>query len=160
MDHFTKLVHRTGRTVAIIGGGLLVGLMLLTVANIIYRFFGGVIIGSFELIELTIVPIAGFSLVYAGMWHTHVTVKILVVRFPERIQGLMKSFAALLGIGIWGLMAWNTAEFFLGKRFFDETELLGVLLWPFRYAWVLGLFIFTLVILIDFYRGLYRGANK
>jgi TRAP-type C4-dicarboxylate transport system permease small subunit len=71
MDHFTRLVHRTGRTVAIIGGGLLVGLMLLTVANIIYRFFGGVIIGSFELIELTIVPIAGFSLVYAGMWHTH-----------------------------------------------------------------------------------------
>lgn len=160
MDDFAELVHRTGRVVTIIGGGLLVGIMLLTVANVVYRFFGGVIAGSFELTELIIIPIAGFSLVYAAMWQTHVVVRVLVSRFSKRTQAITAIFASLLGIGIWGLMAWSTVGFFLGKRLSDQTELLGIPFLPFRYAWVFGLILFALVLLIDFYRASSRAVNK
>lgn len=160
MDYFAKLIHHAGRIVTIIGGAFLVGIMLLTVANVIYRFFGGVIIGSYELIELAIIPVAGFALVYAAIWKTHVVVQILVSRFSKRIQAIMESFASLLGIGLWGLMAWSTVGFFVGKRLSDRTELLGIPFQPFRYAWVLGLFLFALVILIGFYRAFSRAVNK
>ena len=160
MDHFAKLIHNTGRIVAIIGGALLVGIMLLTVSNVIYRFFGSVIIGSYEIIELTISPVAGFSLVYAAIWKTHIVVKILVSRFSKRIQAITESFASLLGIGLWGLMAWSTVGFFLGKRLSDQTEVLEISIQPFRYAWIFGLFLLTLVILVGFYRALSRAVNK
>jgi TRAP-type C4-dicarboxylate transport system permease small subunit len=160
MDYFAKLIHNTGRIVTIIGGALLVGIMLLIVANVFYRFFGGVIIGSYEIIELTIMPVAGFSLVYAAIWKTHVVVKILVSRFSKRIQAITESFASLLGIGLWGLMAWSTVGFFSGGRLLDRTEVLKIPFLPFRYVWVFGLLLFSLVILVGLYRALSRAVNK
>lgn len=160
MDYFTRFVYRTSKVTTHIGGGILLGLMVLIVANVVYRRFGGVIAGTYELVELLIIPVIGFSFAYAAIEKAHVVVRILVSRLSKRMQVIAESFAVLLGIGVWGVIAWGTASFFSRGSLLDRTEVLGIPRQPFRFVWVFSLVLFALILVIDFYRTLSQARKK
>jgi TRAP-type C4-dicarboxylate transport system permease small subunit len=162
MGHFAKVVHRIAGVGTVIGAGFLIGAMLLMVANIVYRFFGGVIAGTYELVGLFMVVTAAFALGYTALRQGHVVVKIVVSRFSKRTQAIIESFTSAIGLGLLALIVWESVWLTREKVLVggEESAMLGVPFLPFRCAWMLGLFLFCLVLLIDLLKALSRVKSK
>lgn len=160
MNRFADVVRR----IIVLGTGLgavfLAGIMVLIVASIITRFFGRVIPGSYEMIELMIVVTVAFALAYAGLRQGHVTVNIIVSRFPQRFQGIVAGFTCLISLGIWGLMAWVAYDIAVEKGILEVTDYFLVPYIPFRFIFALGLLLLSLVFLIDMYKAMKRGLKR
>ncbi|MFC1532104.1 TRAP transporter small permease [Thermodesulfobacteriota bacterium] len=161
MESFAKIVHRVIMVCTAGGGAFLVGIMALTVANVISRLFGRAIAGSYEISELLIVVTVAFAIGYTAMMQRHITVKILVSRFSPRTQAIVGSISSILCLGIWAVIAWASIRVALEKTLAGEySDLLEVPFFPFRSVWVFGLILLCLVFLIDLFKALSRGVNK
>ena len=160
MEYFAYIVRRiTGIGVAL-GAAFLVGMMVLIVANIIYRLTGHVITGSYELSELLIVVTVAFALGYAAVQKSHVVVKILVSRFPQRWQAILEAFTSFLSMGTWAVIAWASSLIFLDRWLTEESEMLLVPFLPFRLVLLFGLILISLVYLIYMFMALRKAVMK
>jgi TRAP-type C4-dicarboxylate transport system permease small subunit len=161
MKYLTRVVRGIGGAGVILGGGTLTAIMMLVVANVLVRFFGQVIAGTYELIEITIVVTIAFAVGYTALEQGHVTVAIVVSRFSKHVQTIFQTFTLVISVGYLGLMVWATLDLIHAKAPLGEkTELLGVPFQPFRYIWLLGLLFFCFVLLIDLFRALRQGVRK
>jgi TRAP-type C4-dicarboxylate transport system permease small subunit len=162
MDYFANIVRRTGKIGIGIGGGLLVAIMALIVSNVIYRFFGGVITGSYELTQYMIVVVVGFAMVYTALMKGHVLVRVVVSRLPQWALAIAESFNSILSMGVVWLLAWATTLYLLKRGFVGEanTDLLELPYFPLKCVWVFTLILFSLVYLVDLYNALSRLVRK
>jgi TRAP-type C4-dicarboxylate transport system permease small subunit len=160
MDLFAKILRRTIGFGNAIGGAFLVGMMVLIVANIVYRIFGRVITGSYELSELMIVVAASFALGYAGLAKSHVDVKIVVEKFPERLQAILETFTSFLTMGTWGIIAYASAIIMIERWHSEVSEMLEVPNSPFRLILLIGLILVALVYLVDMISALRKAVKK
>jgi TRAP-type C4-dicarboxylate transport system permease small subunit len=161
MDTIAGIIQRIGKAGAAIGAVTLLAVMLLIVSNIVYRFFGGVIAGTYELIGPLVVVTAVFALVYTALTQSHIVIKILTSRFPRRIQAIVQSIIGLIGLGLWALIAWGSIGLMIQKAANGEaTYLLHVPILPFRIMWELGLILFCLVLLVDLIKSLSGVTGK
>lgn len=144
------------------GAGFLVAMMALTVANVIYRFFGGVIQGTYELTGLMMAMSAGFALAYVTLKQRNVVVQILSSRFSKRVQAILQIFNSIMGIVIWGLIAWVTTNYLFKRGFVGEgyTETLGVPYFPAKCIWVIALTICTLVFVVELIKASSQVVGK
>jgi TRAP-type C4-dicarboxylate transport system permease small subunit len=143
-----------------LGAAFLVGMMVLIVANIIYRLFGHVIAGSYELSELLIVVTVAFALGYAALQKSHVAVKILVSRFPQRWQAILEVFTSFLSMGTWAVIAWAGALILSERWLTEESEMLLIPFFPFRCVLLFGLILLSLVYLILMVMALRQAGKK
>jgi TRAP-type C4-dicarboxylate transport system permease small subunit len=158
---FANCIHWIGGKGTVLSVGSLVGIMLLVVANIIARFFGTVIIGTIELVELMIVVTVAFALGYTAQRQSHVVVKVVVSRFSPRAQAILKVFTTALSIGVCAVIVWASAGIMYERALLgEETELLSVPSFPFRFIWVFGLILFCFVLLIDLCNAISGAARK
>ncbi|MFW5899033.1 MAG: TRAP transporter small permease [Jiangellaceae bacterium] len=129
-----------------VAGALIVGVMLLTVYNILGRWlFGEPFRGTIELTELAMLGIVYLGLGYAQHRDSHISVDLLYRRFRRPTRKAIDLFAAVLSVGILGLMAWQLAAYAevlsSGGR---ETAARGLPLAPFAYAAVVGVLAYAL----------------
>lgn len=143
-----------------LGAAFLTGMMVLIVANVIYRLSGHVIAGSYELSELMIVVAVAFALGYAALKKSHVVVKIVVSRFPQRWQSILEAFMSLISLATWAAIAWAGFLILSNRWLTEETDLLDVPYLPFRFVFVFGLGLLCLVYLIDLFRALSQAVRK
>jgi len=88
---------------------LLVIMMLLTVADVILRYFlDSPIHGSMELTEFLMVCVGTLGLAWCALQGGHIKVDLIVSRFPQRAQKFIDSFNYLLVIAISGIIASQT----------------------------------------------------
>jgi len=143
-----------------IGAAFLVGMMVLVVANIIYRLFGHVIPGSFELSELMIVVAVASALGYAAVHKSHIVVKIVVSRFSQRWQAIIEVLMSLISLATWAVIAWASFNV-LSQRWLTEiTDLLDIPYLPFRIIFVVGLVLLCLVYVTDLFRALSQAVKR
>ena len=160
MAYFTKIVRRLIEIGTALGAAFLVGMMVLIVANIVYRMTGHVIPGSFELSELMIVVTAAFALGYAALQKSHVDVNIVVSHFPPRVRSVMAVVVAFLSMGTWAVVAWASAVILSDRWLTEETDMLLIPYLPFRIVLFVGLILISLVYLIDMIRALREAVMK
>lgn len=160
MDYVANIFRRLNRGGMAIGAAFLTGMMVLIVANIIYRLFGHVIPGSYEISELMIVVAVAFALGYAAAQKSHVVVKIVVSRFPPRTQAILEVLMSLISLATWAVIAWASTNVLSARWLTEVTDLLDVPYLPFRIVWVLGLVMFCLVYLTDLFRALSQSVRK
>ena len=160
MNRFTDIVRR----ITVLGTGLgsifLAGIMVLIVASIITRFFGRVIPGSYELIELMIVVSVAFSLAYSGIKRGHVVVKIIVDLFPERVQDIIAGFTNFISLIFWGVVAWAAYKITVEKGILEVTDDLLIPYMPFRFIFAFGLLLLAMAFLIEMVKALKRGLKR
>lgn len=147
-----RLINRLNRYCTIgtiVGSVFLIWIILITVANIIVRLFGPTIIGAYQLVELTVVIAVAFALPYTAQQKAHTMVKALVLHFPQRIQALCEAFTSFIGLVTWGVIAWSSAVLMIERGLAERTEVLELPFLPSRIAWVLGLTIVCLIVLLD-----------
>lgn len=160
MSYFANIISRISSIGTIVASVFLAALMLLIVAVVILRPFGKVIAGSYELIVLIIVVTIGFAFAHTALKRGHICVTLLVSRFSERTQAIVDSITMFLGLCTWGLIFWAGIYIMRQKWLLEVTELLEVPYLPFRFVWVFGLLLFSLVYLIDMYNALKKAVRR
>lgn len=156
MGSIENAIRRISNLASGLGAAVLVAIMALVVANIGFRFFGRVIPGTYELVQLLIVVTAAFALAQTAHDKGHIVVSVLLSRLPVRGQMVTLCITSFIGFAIWGLLAWGTVAA-MGEGWLEETtELLEVPFWPVKLCWVLGLILLSLLLLMEFINGLRR----
>ena len=145
-----------------IGKVILAAMMFLTFADVFLRYvFNRPITGSYELTEYMMVIVIGFGIAYCAVVKGHITIDIVVSRFPKRAQAIVDSTTCLIGLGLFYLITWQAAVHLKGH--FEGGIASVVLLiptFPFIAALTLGSAMFTLVLLTHFVEFLSQAVRK
>lgn len=160
MSFFVNFIRRIIAVGAAIGGVFLVAMMILIAANIIFRVFGRVIPGSFEINELLIVVTASFALSYAAVHESHVDVKIVVSKLPIKYQAIVEACTSCLSMIVWGISAYASSLIMSERWLTEKTEMLYIPYLPFRLVLVFGLILLSLVYLINMLTALGKVIAK
>lgn len=134
----------------LVGGIFLVGMILLTCADILFRTLGFPVQGAFELMGF-FGAIAGTS----ALGHTqtrrgHIAVDILLRRFPKPVARSLSALNHLLCGVFFTLIAWQVAEKgLILLRTGEVSETLRVGYWPFLFGMAAGCFWLALALFHD-----------
>ena len=120
MNKFSRIIEKITNYCMILGSGITLAVTLLIVANVVIRFFGGVIGGTYELVEILICASVAFALAYAGIVDGHVSVHIILDRLPPSVQFISGIITKILGIVIWMIMFYFSFKVIQLKYITDE----------------------------------------
>ncbi len=112
-----------------IGGAALTFMMLLTVADILMRAGGHPIMGTYEIVALSLAMVIGFGIPKVSLDRGHVYMEFLVQRFSRRTRAIMNTFTRILCIVLFALMGYNL--FTVGNEFHMTGEVSSTLQIPF-----------------------------
>jgi TRAP-type C4-dicarboxylate transport system permease small subunit len=132
------------------GAVFLIVIMFIICSNVIFRIFGAVIPGTYELVEITVVIVAGFALSDTEFHRRHTNVDMVVVHLPKRIRLWLENACNLVSWVYWVLIAWASTSLLIAKASRGETtDILKISVIPFRAVWVLGLILICFVIIYN-----------
>jgi TRAP-type C4-dicarboxylate transport system permease small subunit len=143
------------------GAALLTLMMLLTVIDVILRYLGRPITGTFELMAFAGALVTGFALAQTSLDGAHVNVDILVEVVSGGKKKILFAFNRLLGIGVFGLLAW--ALFAKGNELYSAGEVsltLHLPYYPVAYGLSLCCLGETLVLISDMFKMLFGGNHE
>jgi TRAP-type C4-dicarboxylate transport system permease small subunit len=152
------------RGMGVVAAIVLAFMMLLTVADVIGRyFFSRPIKGTWELVGLLLVCAGTWGLAYCQMEKAHISITIMEGFFSRRVRAAMSALACLIGLGGFSFISWQT--FLLAKKFFllprmDETDTLGLPFSPFILLLSIGAGMMALMLVIDVIRSISEVLRK
>ncbi|UCF56187.1 MAG: TRAP transporter small permease, partial [Deltaproteobacteria bacterium] len=110
MAYSERVIHSLSRVCDRIAQGAVVAMMLLVVANIIWRVIpkiGHPIYGTYDVVMILGSIVVAFALGYCAVQRGHIAVEIVVARFPQRVQAIIDSITGVLSVGIFAIISWQ-----------------------------------------------------
>jgi len=133
-----------------VAGTFMVAMILITCANIFSRLVWAPVKGTFELMGFFGAVVTAFALGYTQAKKAHISVDILVNRFPKRVQKFLNGINSVICMIFFTLAGWQIAKLGNTLRTSGEvTETLRIIYYPFTYGVALGCFLLSLVLLIE-----------
>jgi TRAP-type C4-dicarboxylate transport system permease small subunit len=159
-----KYVQLTIQKVCIIGRNVaavfLLAVVAVMVANVVYRAIGGIIPGTFDLVELLIVPAVGFALVTVEYQKRHTVVDMVTIHLPAGFRSVLEIVVSIISFCYWLALCWAGWKMLLRKMATGEaTQLLQVSVTPFRIVWVFTL-AWICVVIISHVVKMIKGGEK
>ncbi|MEW6185093.1 MAG: TRAP transporter small permease [Thermodesulfobacteriota bacterium] len=111
-------------------------MMLLSTADVVLRLFNRPIPGAYELIGFLGTVVVSFALAFTSLEKGHISVELLVIRLPFRLQLFIEGFHQLLGTFLLGLIA--SQAFFYALDIKKSGEVSLTLQWP-LYPFIFGI---------------------
>jgi TRAP-type C4-dicarboxylate transport system permease small subunit len=146
------MVQSFSRLICWIAGCSLVGMMLITCADVVGRYLGYPIKGTFDIVGLLGTLVAALPLAYTQMMKRHVAMDFMATHGDRFVQTLANTIVCLLGMGVYALIAWRC--FVLGTKFLTVgrvSDTIELAMFPFVYVAAFGCALNCLVLLIDLY---------
>ena len=144
-----------------VGGICLVGMMLLTCADVVAGFFGHPLLGSEELAGMMAFLLLAFALPSTELEKGHVGVNLLHMRLSPRIRNVNDCLVALLSSALFCLVAWQCWAY--ASEMGASGQVSATLQFP-TYYLIYGVSfacaILALVIFIEFLALLKRRGNQ
>lgn len=150
MESLANFIRRVGTLLGIIGAACLVAVMVVIIANVVLRLLSSSILGTVEIVQLVIVPMAAFALGYTAIKKAHVAITLVTSHLSPSVNRVLAIITTLLSIGIWATILWQGASITWEKWLIPEKT--TILVWPvapLRLTLVLGVIILCLVLLTD-----------
>lgn len=131
-------------------------MMLMIVAEILFRFlFKQSIPGVIEVTEFMMITLAFFGMGYTALRKGHLTVDLVTEHLPRRVQVVLNVFTGLLCLAVVFVMAWQAAlQVGAMHESGETTGVLGMPYYPMFLLVAVGVFLFLLVLLADFFDSL------
>lgn len=107
MNAIINGLKRLRSVLKIIGAVSLVGMMVLTCADVVGRYLGHPIFGSVEIVGYLAVMTAIMSLAYTHKEKGHIGVEILVRNFSKHTQDGIEIFTHVIGAVLSGVITWR-----------------------------------------------------
>jgi len=143
-----EVIRGMNRWVAGVGAWSLVFLMLLTAADVVGRdLLGHPVPGTVELSQYLLAVFILSGLAYTQQIKGHVNVSILISRLPVSGQLFLKLISSVLGLALFGLLAWQ--GWVVGLAEHTVSDLLRIPQFPFRILVAVAGFLMCLELLID-----------
>jgi TRAP-type C4-dicarboxylate transport system permease small subunit len=133
-----------------VAGITMIGMVLLTCANIFLRCVWVPIKGVYELMGFFGAIVTAFALGYTQAKRGHVGIDIVVNQFSAQAQRILKGITYCICMVFFALAGWQTVKW--GTTIWqtgEVTETLRIIFYPFVYGVALGCFILCLVFLVD-----------
>ncbi len=102
-----KVVQLISQYLNKIAGILLLGMMLLTCADVIGGIFNYPILGAEELTSLMAAVLLGFSLPSAHNDKANIGVEFIYMKFPDRMKRINDCIISMLSCFLFGLITWQ-----------------------------------------------------
>lgn len=162
LAHAEKVLNIIFRTMGQIGIGVLVAMMLITVADVFMRYvFNKPIVGTTEIIQFTMLTLSFLGLVWCTMLKGHIKVDLLTKYIPYTPRLISESVFYLLGLGLYALICWRSfihTEHLLLKEV--ASEVLDIPVPPFYLVIVVASGCVTLILLIAIIRNIIEVVKK
>ena len=129
---------------------LIAGLMFLTAMDVIGRFFGRPISGSYQISELTQLWIICLAWPFTLSVSSHVSVNFFIAKRSPITKKAAQILTRVISMGIFAAIAWQGS--IMVGRSFEQGELVNILnvpLYPFQLAVPIGAFISFLALFVQ-----------
>jgi TRAP-type C4-dicarboxylate transport system permease small subunit len=157
---FLRAISKLSKLTNSIAGITLVLMMFLTVTDVILRYLGKPITGTFELTSFGGAIVAGFAIAQTSLDGAHVKVDMLSEALSAQSRVLLLIFTKSVGIGVFVLLAW--ALFLKGNdlhKVKEVSQTLNVPYYPIAYGLSFGCAVECLVLLSNILKTIVRGAK-
>lgn len=162
-------VMLTLRALSVVAGVLLLGVILLTVADVVSRSTRDrSILGTVDIASMLLVAIAFLGLASAEVDGRHVAVELFESRFGVRTRMVFSAVRTLLLIGLGVLLVWGLTEVFASAAARGETTntILRLPTWPAKLVLLVSFVAFFVVavwkelLTVAALRAEQNGANR
>lgn len=134
-------------------------MMLLTVLDVILRFFRSPIPGTYEIVGLLGALAISFALGYTSMEKGHIAVDFLVQRFSDTVKMVISAVNNIIAMLFFAVAAWQSILYGAGLLKAGEVSMtLQVPTWPFVFGIAVGCILLCLVLLVEIMRA-FRGVT-
>lgn len=150
------MFERFLRSLALLGGAALLGLMALVVFDVVMRYVLRLpFLGAYELTELIMVLVVFLGLPYCAITDGHVAVDAFDAWLNRPAFRWLHSVVALVGAALLAVMGWETVRHALrGKERGEATNMLKIDLFPFELLAAASLALFCAVLLYQAWKHL------
>lgn len=155
-----RISHYLNLVLMGIAGLFLVGMIVLTCANVFLRLVWIPVAGTFELMGYFGAVLTAFAMGYTQIKKGYIAVDIVVLRFSKRVQNVLKGANAIICTGFFTLATWQISKYAANLRETEEvTETLQIVYYPFTYAVAVGCGALALVFFMEFLKTLIPGKE-
>jgi TRAP-type C4-dicarboxylate transport system permease small subunit len=110
-ERLSHIIDRIMAAMKVVGAGCLIGMTLLTCADVVGRFFRHPIFGSVEIVGFMATLAVAMALPYTHRIKGHIGVEILVRKLSQRTQRIVDICTGLLSLALFGIVAWRMAVY-------------------------------------------------
>jgi TRAP-type C4-dicarboxylate transport system permease small subunit len=149
MKKYLSFMQAVNKGMDFVAATVLVLIMLITSLDVVLRYLGYPIQGSYDLVTFGAAFVIGFALPRTSWDRVHITVDILVEKIPKK-RAILDVITRIMAISLFVLIGWNFLK--LGASFLrtgEGTLTLGIPLYPIAYALGISAFIQCLALLGD-----------
>jgi TRAP-type C4-dicarboxylate transport system permease small subunit len=160
METLIRILLKVSKILSYIGGAALTFLMLLTVADVLMRANRRPILGTYELVSLSLAIVIGFAIPQLSLDRGNVNVTILLERLSKRNRAILNTFTRILCLILFVIIGYNL--FLIGREFHTSGEVTPTIKLPFfPVAYFMGVccFIECFVFILDIVR-IWRGQYE
>lgn len=150
---FFDAVTRINYWYSWLGAISLMGIVLVILTDVfLRRMFHMTFVGALESVELLLIMV-----MFAGQAHTeindrHVQIDILTSKISSRSQSMLRVFIGAISIGISCILVWQSFVMAHTLQMAgDRTGMLGLPVFPMIYLMAIGLSLFCLTLMIEYY---------
>lgn len=157
MGRLEKIFHHINKVLLFLAGCFLIGLIMLTCANVILRLLWKPLMGTFELIRYSVAIVTALALGYTQLREGYVAVDILVLKFSAKTRKMLNAINSLTCMIFFMIVTWQIAKYATKLLKTGEvTETLEIIYYPFTYGAALGCAFLCLAFLVDFLKSIYQ----
>jgi TRAP-type C4-dicarboxylate transport system permease small subunit len=161
MERLKTLVPLLSKLMAVIAGITLVFVMLLTVLDVILRYFGRPITGVYDLVALGGAVVIGFSMPLAAEKRVHVFMEMAFQGHSRTVKQILNLLTRLIVFGISFLVAWNLVQLGIDFRHTGEVSLtIKIVYYPIAIGLGACFFIQMLVLAVQILQVFSGGGNE
>ena len=129
MDAVFNTLKSVSKVLNLIAGIALTFMMFLTVADVLLRAGGHPIIGTYEIVALSLALVIGFAIPQISLDRGHVYMEFLLEKFSKRGKNLMNTFTRVLCLILFAFIGYNL--FIVGAGFHASGEVSATIKLPF-----------------------------
>ena len=129
MEILIRILQKVSKILSTIGGAALTFMMCLTVADVLLRAWGRPILGTYEVVSLTLAIVIGFTIPKVSLDRGHVYMEIVLDKLSKRDRAIMNTFTRMLGLILFAIIGYNL--FLIGNEFHASGEVSSTLKLPF-----------------------------
>jgi len=151
----TKIIHITTRVLLAIAAAALAAMMLLTAIDVVMRYIvNRPISGAFELTEYMMAIFVPFCIAYCAEQKGHVSVELLLKRFPKSVQRSIGILTSVLTMLFAGIVSWHNI-LYIGETYSDRltSSVLLIPAYPFIAPVVIGIGVYALVTMLHMFHS-------
>ncbi len=138
----------------------IVGMMLLTSSDVVLRYLGYPIKGTYDIVGLLGALVVAFPIARTQVLNRHVSMDFMAQRKSWLARGIAKLVSFVLGIAVYALITWQLIAFAAKLKSIGRvSDTVEIPLYPFVYAIAIAFLLTCLVLLAQFFLFVRTGKE-